>query len=59
VSTAMFIVGGVGLAAGAALWFTAPHGEAPTKTGLTIGPFELDPLVGPRGGAMAVRGRFE
>jgi hypothetical protein len=40
VSTLGFIVGGVGLAAGAVLWLTAPSGEAGARVG--IGPGAVD-----------------
>ncbi len=42
VSTAAFIVGGLGLAAGAVLWFTAPSADASSgQTALGVGPGSL------------------
>jgi hypothetical protein len=59
VSTAMFVVGGVGIAAGAILWFTAPRGsEKPTASALTFHGITLDPVASPRVGAMSVSGTF-
>jgi hypothetical protein len=54
ISTATFIAGGVLLAAGAVLWFTAhPPSEEPGVTGLMV-----VPSVRPGGGGMLVRGEF-
>jgi len=52
ISTAAFVVGGVGLAAGAVLWFTAPHSSsmasrAPYRPAIAVGP-----------GSLIVRGQF-
>jgi hypothetical protein len=59
VSTAMFVVGGVGIATGAVLWFTAPKGnEKSAATALSFHGITLDPLVSPRLGAMSLSGRF-
>ncbi len=61
VSTATFIVGGVGLVAAAVLWFTAPKGEkspAPA-TALAIGGLRFDPVVSAHGTSMMVSGSFQ
>jgi len=50
VSTAAFIAGGVGLAGGAVLWFTAPNGHGATTT-VGLGPAE-------RGTGLSLVGRF-
>jgi hypothetical protein len=50
VSTVGFIGGGVGVAAGLALWFTSPKGNAASKTGI-----ELSPRVGPSSSGFQVR----
>lgn len=47
ISTIGFIVGGVGLAGGVALWFTAGPTDGAPKTGLVVGP-----------GRVALRGTF-
>jgi hypothetical protein len=55
VSTVAFVVGGVGLATGAVLWFTAPKAKAPSRgMGLVSAP-EIG--FGPAG--VLVRGAFE
>jgi hypothetical protein len=61
VSTAMFIVGGVGLAAAVVLWFTAPSGEkAPSPaTAMTFHGLRVDPVVSARGSYMMVSGSFQ
>ena len=61
VSTAMFIVGGVGLAAAVVLWFTAPSGEkAPTPaTAMTFHGLRVDPLVSARGSYLMISGSFQ
>jgi hypothetical protein len=59
VSTAGFIVGGVGLAAGAVLWFTAPRNPekgAPPASGTAT--LRVLPLVGPRAEGLGLWGRF-
>jgi len=54
VSTVGFIAGGVLLAAGAVLWFTAPSGEAsPARVGLG-----LSPLLAPGTAGLSLRGGF-
>jgi hypothetical protein len=59
VSTAMFVVGGVGIAAGAILWFTAPKGaEKPAASALSFHGITLDPVVSPRVGAVSLSGSF-
>jgi hypothetical protein len=45
ISTLAFVVGGVGLAGGAALWFTAPRRSPERQTALLVGPGSLQ-LVG-------------
>jgi hypothetical protein len=57
-STIGFIVGGVGLAAGAVLWFTAPKESAAATAAMPTahGSFSWQPYVGAGGGG--VRGRF-
>lgn len=52
-STAGFVVGGVGLAAGAVLWFAASAGERPRAARL-----EILPAAGPQGAGAIVRGAF-
>jgi carbonic anhydrase/acetyltransferase-like protein (isoleucine patch superfamily) len=47
ISTVAFIAGGVGVAAGALLWFTAPRREAASQVSLDVGP-----------GCVVMRGRF-
>jgi hypothetical protein len=60
-STAMFIVGGVGVAAAAVLWFTAPKGEkSPTPaTAMTIRGLRFDPVVSAHGTSMMISGSFQ
>lgn len=54
VSTVMFAVGGVALAAAAAVWFTAPASdEGKTRTG-----WQFTPVVTPNGGAALLGRRF-
>jgi hypothetical protein len=61
VSTVAFIVGGVGLATGIVLWFTAPRAkEAPPPTAaFAITGLRLDPVVSARGSAMMLSGSFQ
>jgi hypothetical protein len=49
ISTVGFVLAGVGLAAGALLWFTAPHKKPPAA------PLGLAPVVTPGGGGLAVQ----
>jgi len=51
VSTAAFVVGGLGIAAGAVLWFTAPSGRSQ-------GQLQVSPSVGPQTAGLTVRGVF-
>lgn len=55
-STVGFIVGAVGVAAGAVLWFTAPTKEGPTTARATSTAVSWHPYVGAGGGGIA--GRF-
>ena len=55
VSTIAFAAGGVALAAGAVLWFTAPHGTAETATRASL---QITPGVGPGSGGLLLRGVF-
>jgi hypothetical protein len=58
VSTAAFIVGGLGLAAGAVLWFTAPKSAGASATSTSY--FEVVPMVSTRGGGgLQLSGRFQ
>jgi hypothetical protein len=60
-STAMFVVGGVGAVAGTVLWLTAPKGgaeKAPAPAPVTTG-LRFDPMVGPQGGGVMLSGRFQ
>ncbi len=52
-STAGFVVGGVGLAAGAAVWLATSAGKRPTAARL-----EILPAAGPLGAGAIVRGAF-
>jgi hypothetical protein len=54
VSTIGFVVGGVGLAAAAVLWFTAPSSKPAAKNA----ELQILPGAGPRSGGVVVRGRF-
>jgi hypothetical protein len=54
ISTIAFAAGGVALAAGAVLWFTAPHGTTESaKASL-----QITPGVGPGSGGLLVKGVF-
>jgi hypothetical protein len=55
VSTAGFVVGGVGVAAALVLWFTSPKTE---KGAAAVRRFWVDPLVGTRSGVMTLGGSF-
>ncbi len=60
VSTAMFIVGGVGVAGAITLWFTAPTGrKGGERAPAPAARLRFDPIVGPRIGGMMVGGAFE
>jgi hypothetical protein len=59
VSTATFIVGAVGVAAGVVLWFTAPKGEKPAAAAPTVGGLTFDPVITAHGGAMMLGGSFQ
>jgi hypothetical protein len=56
VSTVAFIVGGVALATGVTLFFVAPR-RGVEGTSMTTS-LEIDPIVGPGGGGMALKGVF-
>ncbi len=62
VSTVGFVVGGVGLAAGLALWFTAPNDEqtatAVRRSGPSVGLVRIVPAFSSRHGELLVTGRF-
>jgi hypothetical protein len=60
-STAMFVVGGAGLATGAILWLTAPKRASaePKEAAVGLLDVRLDPVVGPQGAGAFVSGRFE
>jgi hypothetical protein len=54
ISTATFVIGGALVAAGAALFFTAPHAAPEAKQSSLV----IAPGVAPHGGGLALGGRF-
>jgi len=60
VSTALFIVGGVGVAAGVVLWLTSPTAEKPPPaTAPAVSRLHLTPSFTPLGGSMMLSGDFQ
>jgi hypothetical protein len=59
VSTAMFIVGGVGLAGAAVLWFTAPKARVEGGAAARLDSLRVTPLVGGGIYGLGALGRFE
>ncbi len=59
VSTAMFIVGGVGVVGGIVLWLTAPKGATQEKAPATTTGWRFDPMLGTQGGGVMMSGRFQ
>ena len=55
VSTVGFVAGGIGLAAGAVLWFTAPPATSRAASSARV---RLAPSLGPAAGGVLVRGEF-
>ena len=55
ISTIAFAAGGVALAAGAVLWFTAPHAATETTPRASL---RLTPSVGPGSGGLLLGGVF-
>lgn len=58
ISTAFFIVGGVFLGSGLALWLTAPRASSPTAGASAHRGFTLLPTASPRGGGLGATLRF-
>ena len=56
VSTVAFIAGGIAVAAGAVLWFTAPSGESGGAATMTA--WSVAPSVSPGGGGVLMQGGF-
>jgi hypothetical protein len=53
ISTAMFIIGGAGLAAAAVLWLASPQSPSGAQTGVRV-----LPMLGPTQGEVVLRGSF-